>query len=92
MGMIKRRPRSIPILNLYAVKSSNIDSMGRIGTSTFVLYKNNSLYLFKNMAEQQYLDIMNSESIGKALHATGLKGEKIEIPANMVKHPATTTV
>lgn len=66
---------------LKPVESSNIASIGHHGTNMYVLYKKtNALYLFKDVPEPEYLEIVSAESVGKALIATKRKGEKIEIP------------
>lgn len=70
----------IRIPQLVSVKSSNISKIGLCPFTgrVFVEYKNTQLYYFEGLTEDQYFDILNSDSVGKALHATGKKSMKVE--------------
>ena len=46
----------------------------------FVRYNNDQLYEFKGLTEDQYSNIIQSSSVGKAVFATGIKGVKVVEP------------
>lgn len=56
------------------VTSSNIKEMGHDGKNMYVKYKNDSIYIFKEVPKDLYEQIMSAPSIGKNLHSSGLKG------------------
>ena len=61
-------------LVLKPVESSNVMAMGYKGKDMYVQYMNKMIYVFKDFPHGDYVEIINSSSIGKALHATGIKG------------------
>ena len=61
---------------LEAVKSSHILKMGWHEGKTYVLFKGEVLYEYVDFTQKQFHEIRDAQSIGKALHATGVKGTK----------------
>lgn len=64
-------PRSI----LVDVVSTNVKKMGYHKDTMYVLYVGDKLYYFEKFDEQLYRMIRKSDSIGKALNQTGIKGK-----------------
>lgn len=63
-------PRSV----LKPVKSSNIEKMGWHNNIIYVLFKGDKLYAFNGFDLETFGAIIKAESVGKALHALGVKG------------------
>lgn len=62
-----------------SVNSSNISSVGHEGDTMEVLYKHGTPYRFSPIDKDTFNDILNAPSVGKAIHALGIKGIKIEL-------------
>jgi hypothetical protein len=73
MRTVKRKAIKEKLV-LKPVESSNILAIGYKGKDMYVQYNNKVIYIFKDLPKTTYLEIINSSSIGKALHATGIKG------------------
>jgi hypothetical protein len=84
---INRRPRvaqpAIVKIKMRKVVSSNIELVGHDAKGMYVKYIKGvkPWYLFKEIVEPVFYELLKCKSIGSALHATGLKGEPIEEPA-----------
>lgn len=53
---------------LQPVTSSNIDKVGYDNNKLYVLFKNKSLYVYNNIDENVYNEMLKAESIGKFLN------------------------
>ena len=72
-----------PELEMVPVASSNIASVGHDGKETLrVQFKNSGAYDYVGITEDQFLALVNSESIGKAYNTltrgAGIKGIKLQ--------------
>lgn len=69
------------IVILTPVVSSNVHSIGFHNETMYVKYhkdiKTEVVYIFKGIDWNDYFAIKNSESVGKAIIATGIKGVKL---------------
>lgn len=63
-----------PYAILEPVVSSNILKMGWHEGISYILFKGEVLYVFKDFTLKQFHDIRDAKSVGKALIATGAKG------------------
>lgn len=73
-------PGEPTIVILTPVVSSNVHSIGYHDGKLYVKYhkdiKTEVVYVFEGVPETVYLIIKSSESVGKAIIATGIKGTK----------------
>lgn len=54
------------IAELRKVESSNLDLVGFDGDKTFIKFKNGKLYEYPNTTKEEFLGLVNAESVGKA--------------------------
>ena len=62
---------------MFQVESSNVAFLGHNGNKMYVQYKNDTMYEFDGIGLEQFHTILESESVGKAILATKLKGVKL---------------
>lgn len=62
---------------MYQVESSNVGFVGHNENSMFVKYKTGDLYRFEQVDKKQFDVILKCGSVGKAIHALGIKGTKM---------------
>jgi hypothetical protein len=86
----KKKPQPLP---MYPVVSSNVHSVclhivDDVETMVVKYHKDiksDVVYLFKSIDLGKYHEIKDSESVGKAIHTTGIKGEKANYLTETVK-------
>lgn len=77
-----------PTVTMIPVKSSHVLALGHKSEieskseTMFVQYhadkETKTVYAFDGVTKEMFDEIMKSESIGKAIHATKIKGKKVE--------------
>lgn len=77
-------------IEMKAVESSNIESVGYDAQTLFVKFKDGNMYRYQDVPAGTYRDLMDSESIGGHFHAHikgQYKSEKVVLDDNGNPHP-----
>ncbi|EKQ56333.1 MULTISPECIES: KTSC domain-containing protein [unclassified Clostridium] len=54
-------------MNLRSVSSSRMNAVGWENNTMYIKFKDGSVYAYMNVSESQYIDFINSPSLGSAL-------------------------
>ena len=54
-------------MNLKPVSSSRMNAVGWENNTMYIRFKNGSVYAYMNVSESQYIEFINSPSLGSAL-------------------------
>lgn len=65
-------------ITMHPVVSSNVAGLGHHhGDVLRVQYKNGGVYDFEGVTEERFNEVMQLESIGRAINQLGIKGRKV---------------
>lgn len=75
--VVVKEDKPLTFIFMFQVVSSNVSFIGHRDNKMYVQYKNESRYVFDGISKELFDSILKSESVGKAILATGVKGTKL---------------